>query len=114
MKTGLKDKKLINAIQQKAWNTRNQAGLYMPRTAGDHQTNWPVCQTCRRDVEAVEMKNANTKGVEIWARCHGKEDWYTVTYPFPIEGDFNKDEGAMDNIRAAMRAFTPFVSSITL
>ncbi len=114
MKTGLTNKKLMNAVRQAAFNKRNHAGLYLPRAQGDVAANWPTCGTCHRDVEAVEMKNANTNGVEIWARCHGKEDWYTVTYPFPIEGDFNKDEGAMDNIRAAMRAFMPFQSSITL
>lgn len=114
MKTGIKDKKLINAIQQKAWTTRNHAGLYVPTVEGDKQTNWPVCGTCHKDVEAVELKNANSFSVELWARCHGKEDWYEVKFPYRIEGDMHKDQGAMDNVRAAMRSFTPFQSSITL
>lgn len=108
------DKKLMDAIRQKAFNKRNHAGLYLPRTAGDVETNWPTCGTCRRDVEAVELKNANSTSVELWARCHGKEDWYKILFPYHVSGDFNKDEGAMDQVRMAMRTFTPFVSSITL
>lgn len=106
---GIRDPKLLDAVRQKAWNTHN--GIYRPRVAGDHRSNWPTCGLCGRDVEAVELKNQNSFGVEIWARCHGKEDWYTVKYPFRIEGD---DEKVQDQIRIAMRAFTPFRQSITL
>ncbi len=103
------NKKLIEAVRQKAHVKRN--GVFVPRTEGDVQTNWPVCQTCKQDVEAVEMKNQNSFGVEIWAKCHGKEDWYTVTYPYRIEGN---DQAVQDHIRVAMRAFLPFKTSIVL
>lgn len=107
--TGIKDKKLIDAVRQKAWLNHN--GVYVPRVEGDNRSNWPVCQTCKRDVEAVELKNQNSYGVEIWARCHGKEDWYTVKYPYRIEGD---EDAVKDHLRVAMRAFAPFSPTITL
>lgn len=109
MKTGIKDKKLMEAVRGKAFENRN--GLYVPRVEGDHRSNWPICQTCMRDVEAVELKNQNSFGVEIWARCHGKEDWYEVKYPYRIEGN---EEAVQDQIRVAMRAFAPFQKTITL
>lgn len=110
---GIHDKKLLDAVRGKAWDSRN--GLFLPRTEGDLKNqNWPVCGTCHRDVDAVELKNANSFSVELWASCHGKEDWYTIKFPYRIEGDFNKDEHAMDSVRSAMRAFTPFQVSITL
>lgn len=109
------NKKLLDAIQQKAWNRRNHAGLYLPRNEGDVQANWPVCGTCHQDVEAVELKNRNTSGVELWARCHGKEDWYTIKFPYSIpENDASGEKVVNDHVRMAMRAFTPFQSSIAL
>ena len=56
----------------------------------------------------MELKNANNWSVELWARCHGQEDFYTVKFPFRIEGDPLQDERANDNIRIALNAFTPF------
>lgn len=115
MSRAIRDKKLLDTIQQKAWNTKNQAGLYVPRTEGDVACNWPTCGTCRQDVEAVELKNRNTKGVELWARCHGKEDWYTITFPYSIpEDDGSENKDFNDHVRMAMRAFTPFQTSIVL
>lgn len=106
------DKKLIQAVREHAKDQRS--GLYVPRTAGDHRTNWPVCQTCRRDVEAVELKNRNSKGVELWARCHGKEDWYTIKFPYDIpETDASGDKVVGDHVRMAMRAFKPFDPTIS-
>lgn len=104
-------KKLVTQIREKAWE--NREGIYMPRTQGDIRTSWPVCQTCLRDVEAVELKNRNTKGVELWARCHGKEDWYTIVFPYEIpENDASGEKFVTDHVRMAMRAFRPFVPSI--
>ncbi len=110
---GSHDKKLMESIRQKAWNTSN--GLYVPRTEGDHQTNWPVCMTCGQDVEAVELKNRNTSGVELWAKCHGAEDWYSIKFPYSIpENDASGEKVVNDHVRMAMRAFTPFNPSIAL
>ena len=102
----MRDKKLIEQVREKAWE--NRGGLYVPRTQGDHRTNWPVCQTCGRDVEAVDMKDQNSFGVVLWARCHGKEDYYKVTFPYRLEDD----DQIHDQIQVAMRAFRPFVPSI--
>lgn len=102
-----KKKKLFE--QMKAHRMDKASGLYIPRTMGDmRHNNWPVCKTCRQDVEAVEMRNRNTKGVEIWARCHGKEDWFQLTFPFDIPEDDRID----DHIRLALRSFQPFDPSI--
>ncbi len=48
------------------------------------QRTWPLCLTCGREVEAAEIKNVNSKSCEIWARCHGKEDYYRVTWQVPV------------------------------
>lgn len=103
-----REKQLINQVQETAWRNRN--GLYVPRVEGDKKTSWPVCQTCHRDVEAVELKNQNNWSVELWARCHGKEDYYTIKYPFRLEDGDRPEQEEMKraNINAAMRTFAPF------
>lgn len=103
----MRQKKLIEQVREKAWDNRN--GIFIPRVEGDiNNSGWPRCQTCRRDVEAVELKNQNSFGVELWARCHGKEDYYKVVYPYRIEDD----DMVADQIRIAMNAFAPFQVSI--
>lgn len=103
----MKTKKLIQQVQEKAWDRRN--GIFRPRTEGDVNTgNWPICATCRREVEAVELKNQNSFGVELWARCHGKEDFYKVEYPYRLVDD----DMIQDQIRVAMNAFRPFDPSL--
>ena len=106
----MKDRKLIEEVRKRAFENRN--GLYVPRTEGDVKQNWPVCQTCRRDVESVELKEQNSFGVVIWARCHGKEDYYKVVYPYRI--DESDEEQLQAQIRTAMNAFLPFQTSIVL
>lgn len=92
---------LIDNVRKTAWATRN--GLFVPRVEGDVQTNFPRCLTCLREVEATELKNFNRHSVELWARCHGKEDFYKVEFPFDIGGWDMESEQVQDNIRAAMR-----------
>lgn len=104
-----KDQKLITAIRETVKDKRS--GLYVPRHLGDVRTNWPVCQTCRRDVEAVELKNRNTKGVELWARCHGKEDWFKIDFPYAIP-DGSGEDVVNDHVRIAMNAAKFFEPSI--
>jgi len=108
---GIRDKKLIQEVQRMAHDRRT--GLYIPRRLNDVRRAWPVCQTCRRDVEAFEFKNWNAEGVELWARCHGKEDWYTIKYPYRITEGV---EGPVINehTRMAIRAFRPFEPTISL
>ena len=107
-------KKLLDAIRQKSWDNKN--GIYAPTVEGDHRTNWPVCMTCHRDVDAVELKNRNNKGVELWAKCHGAEDWYSIKFPYDIpENDgSSEDKVVNDHVKMAMRAFSPFNPSIAL
>ncbi len=100
-------KELLKSVQETAW--RNTAGgLYVPRVEGDvRNSNWPTCQTCHRDVDSVELKNQNSWSVELWAHCHGKEDYYTIKFPFRLE-EGTGDEMRQANIMAAMRTFSPF------
>jgi hypothetical protein len=104
-------RKLVDHIRQTAYENRN--GVFIPRAAGDHRTNWPVCQTCHRDVEAVEMVDFNGKSVTVRAKCHGAEDHYTVELPFRIGGWNLEDETVNDHVRMCMRGnfFDPTVPS---
>lgn len=70
--------------------------------------SWPLCLTCRKEVEAVELKNVNSVSAEIWARCHGAEDYYRVDFPCHIEGDVFGDDRANWAIKRAMHDFCPF------
>jgi hypothetical protein len=72
------------------------------------QRNWPLCLTCGREVEASELKNVNATSIEVWARCHGQEDFCRILFPFRIEGDPLEDERANWAIKRAMADFSPF------
>lgn len=92
---------------EQAKQARAVNGIYLPpgmRTS----RKWPLCLTCGREVEAVELKNVNSLSVELWARCHGQEDFYTVKFPYRVDGDPMEDEKANWSINAAMRDFCPF------
>jgi hypothetical protein len=92
---------------QQAKQARAVNGIYLPpgmRTS----RKWPLCLTCGREVEAVEMKDCNQHSVELWARCHGAEDFYRVEFGFRVEGDPMEDERANWAVAAAMRDFCPF------
>lgn len=102
----MKQKKFIDEVRRASYERRN--GIYRPRQMNDIRSSFPVCQKCRREVEAVEMRNFNRYSVELWARCHGEEDWYRVKFPFDIGGWDPESEVVSDHIRMAMRAFTPF------
>jgi len=86
---------------------RKVNGIYLPPGTRTSR-KWPLCLTCGREVDACELKNANSTGVELWAACHGQEDYYKVTFPYRIEGDPLEDERANWHINAAMRDFCPF------
>lgn len=72
------------------------------------QRSWPLCLTCGREVEAVELKDANSFSCTLWARCHGKEDFYIIKFPFRVEGDPLEDPRSNKHIQQAMYAFCPF------
>ncbi len=96
--------KLVAAIRKSAANERaaeRGEGLYLPEGTRTYRS-WPLCNTCGREVEATELKNWNANGVEIWAKCHGAEDWQFIEWPARIDGDPLKDQRANDCIRTAM------------
>ena len=77
------------------------------------QRSWPLCMTCGSEVEATELKNANSHSVELWARCHGAEDYYTIEFPYQLDaGDPMADPRVNDHIKSAMLSFTPFDPTI--
>lgn len=69
----MKTTTLENQIQNAAHFNR---GLVLPsgqRTRRD----WPVCQTCFREVDAVELKDVSNRSCEIVAKCtHSKDPDY--------------------------------------
>ncbi len=98
---------LEDLVQESARVRRG--GIIVP--GGGVKRNWPLCLTCGRDVEAAEIKNANSKGCEIWARCHGKEDFVHVTWNVPVRdatADVLEDKNVGWAIRRAMSDFSPF------
>lgn len=92
---------------------RESAALHKGAVILGQRTNrsWPVCGTCRYEVEAVELKDMTATSCELWARCHGKEDHCKVRFPFRIEGDPLEDERANWAIKRAMADYTPFTTT---
>lgn len=84
-------------------------GLIVPGKS--NVRNWPLCLTCGRDVEAAEIKNVNSRGCDLWARCHGQEDSVHVSWNVPIR-DTTKDALEDKNIgwaiKRAMADYAPF------
>jgi hypothetical protein len=83
--------------------TRKRAKLNRELLTPYAKPNWPICLTCGREVDAVEMKDVTATSVEIWARHHGAEDFHKVVFPFRIEGDPLADDRANWAIQSAMR-----------
>lgn len=94
----MKHHRFLDQVQQSAAANR---GLFLP-DGSRTQRNWPLCLTCLKDVEAAEAKDWNQESVEVWARCHGAEDFFRVVFPFRIEGDPMEDERANFALRRAM------------
>lgn len=101
----MKHEKWIEAVMKSA---RRERGLYLP--PGERtRRSWPLCMTCNREVEAVELKNVNSTSCELWARCHGgQEDYYKVIFPFRLEGDPLENEDANFAVASAMKAAVMF------
>jgi hypothetical protein len=101
-------KKLIEQVRQRAFTQRK--GLYVPRTEGDIRSHWPICQTCKRDVESVNVEDIGTNTVTIRAECHGKEAVIKLEFPYTIIGRSN--ETVMDHVKTAMNNAVFFDASI--
>ena len=82
-------KKLIPQVRQRAFEQRN--GVYVPRVEGDRKTTWPVCLTCRRDVESVNVEDVGKNRVTIRVTCHGKEAVVVMEFPYQILKRKDKD-----------------------
>lgn len=102
--------KLSDQIRKKAAQNRREDKNLIKIPGGRTTRNWPLCLTCGREVEAVEIKDVNNHSCQLWARCHGAEDWYTVDFGCRIEGDPFADDDSPANwaVKRAMNDFTPF------
>lgn len=88
--------KFLDHARQRAQLNR---GVLSPHV----RANWPICMTCGREVDAVDLKNINRTSVEIWARHHGAEDFYRVEFPFPLDGDPLDDDRNNWALQRAMK-----------
>ncbi len=104
-----KQKKLIQQVRQRAFEQHN--GLYVPRTEGDHKTNWPVCMTCHQDVDSVNVEDVHNDTVDIRAKCHGEECVIRLEFPFRITR--RDDKETWHHIQTALNNATFFDKSIT-
>lgn len=83
MADSIQNKKLIQQIRQRSYQNRN--GLYVPRTAGDiKNAAWPVCMTCHRDVDSVNVEDIHKNVVVLRAECHGAEAVVKLEFPYGI------------------------------
>jgi len=104
-----KQKKLAQAIRERAWENNN--GLYVPRVEGDQKrSTWPVCGTCNRDVDRVNIEGYTDNTVDIRVWCHGEE--CTVQMQFPYGMTSKDDEGAWRQIHQAINNAVWFEKSI--
>ena len=94
-----KQKKLEKAIRERAFENRN--GLYVPRVEGDtKKSTWPICGTCHRDVDRVNIEGYTDDSVDIRVWCHGEE--CTIHMKFPYKMTSKDDEGAWRQIHTAI------------
>jgi len=104
-----KRSKLAQQIRQRAYENRN--GVYVPRVAGDSKrANWPVCMTCHRDVDSMNVEDIGTNTVTIRANCHGKEAVMKLEFPYSIIR--RKDEDTWEHVRTAISSCTFFDPSV--
>lgn len=102
-------KKLIPQVRKRAFENRN--GLYVPRHEGDIKTAaWPVCQTCKRDVDSVNVEDISTNRVTVRATCHGAEAVLVMEFPFGIIRRHDKD--TWPHVMTAINNSTFFEPSI--
>ncbi len=85
--------------------------LVLPNGGRTNRT-WPLCMLCLKEVDSADLMDVSSKGCEIKAGCHGKEDYYKVTWDLamadssaPILDDVNVGWA----IKRAMADFSPFM-----
>lgn len=84
-----RNKKLIQQVRQRAFEQHN--GIYRPRVDGDIKTNWPVCLTCSRDVDSVNVEDIGHRVVTVRAKCHGEECVIKLEFPYRITRSDDKE-----------------------
>lgn len=90
-------------------NFVDKNGLFIPRHIADEKkASWPVCQTCHRDVDRVQVEDIGKHTVTIRAWCHDKEDAVKLTFPYSTLND--KDD--WQHINHAFNTMTFFEPSI--
>ena len=92
--------KFADLIREAA-KVNREADVWVPEGARTMRS-WPLCMTCRKEVDAAELKNFTMTSVEVWAKCHNQEDFYKVFFPFRIDGDPMEDERANWAIKRAL------------
>ncbi len=105
-----KFKKLIEATRKRAFEQHN--GVYVPKVEGDRKTNWPVCLTCHRDVDSVNVESVGHHTVDIRATCHGEESVIKIEFPFRITNI--TDEDTWYHVQTAINTAIFFDPSILL
>lgn len=106
--------KFLEATRERAkWVRDNASGVYRPRTPGDRPVaTWPVCATCNRDVDSVEVVDfqPGMDRVTVRAKCHGAEA--VVKFDFPYSIQRRDPEREFDSIQTAINACVFFPTSI--
>ena len=101
-------KKFVESVRKRAWEQHN--GLYVPRNEGDKKTNWPVCMTCKMDVESVQVEDFSHDTVDIRAKCHNEECVIRLQFPFRITR--TEDDDTWHHIQTAINNSCFFDPSI--
>lgn len=100
----MRSKNFLDQVRQKAADNKRRIWVPSERTS----TNWPVCLTCGKEVDAAKLEDIGPFGCEIRVECHGQQDYYKVKFPFRIEGDVLEDDRANWAIKRAMSDFCAF------
>ncbi len=104
--------KIISLAEQLRKAAKVNRELVLPSGRRTNRT-WPLCMQCLHEVDSAELMDVSSTGCEIKAGCHGKEDYYKVTWPdlsvadttAPILDDVNVGWA----IKRAMADFCPFM-----
>jgi hypothetical protein len=108
----MKSKTLASSIRECAKLNRD---IILPEGSRTYRS-WPLCLTCLKEVDGVQLEDINETSCEIRAFCyHGTEtrheDSYKVEFGFRTDGDPLTDERANWALKRAMHDFCPFPTS---
>lgn len=70
-----------------------------------------MCFVCKGNVEACRLEHGNNTSIEIWVRCHGKEDCCRIEFPYRLRNDFLESDNANWSIKRAMADWVAFDNS---